>query len=259
MIKFFRKIRQNLLKEGKTTRYFKYALGEIILVVIGIIIALQINNWNNNRISRSQEITYLKSIKENLQSDLGNISFNIQKRQEKIKAAQYIVKQMENTQKQALDNLIAINNNTFSVINVDNFKANNITFTELVSSGNVNIISNPTLKNTLLKLEFEYTLNDQMIAHENFDYEQYISKPFFKTVDFNSMLPKYLNGIKDENLSISRQQYQQLLTNLEFKNGCLLSIVMSKAYFLPGLMKIEKLSKQAIQLINSETKNEYSY
>ena len=50
MIKFFRKIRQNLLSEGRTGKYFKYALGEILLVVLGILIALQINNWNGERI-----------------------------------------------------------------------------------------------------------------------------------------------------------------------------------------------------------------
>ena len=48
MIKFFRKIRQNLLLQNKTSKYFKYAIGEIILVVIGILIALQINNWNEH-------------------------------------------------------------------------------------------------------------------------------------------------------------------------------------------------------------------
>jgi len=48
MIKFFRKIRQNLLRENKTRKYYKYAIGEITLVVIGILIALQINNWNEN-------------------------------------------------------------------------------------------------------------------------------------------------------------------------------------------------------------------
>jgi len=54
MIKFFRKIRQNLLSEGKTGKYFKYAIGEIVLVVIGILIALQINNWNTNKINQSE-------------------------------------------------------------------------------------------------------------------------------------------------------------------------------------------------------------
>ncbi len=49
MKKFFRKIRRSLLEEGKIGKYFKYAIGEIILVVIGILIALQINNWNENR------------------------------------------------------------------------------------------------------------------------------------------------------------------------------------------------------------------
>jgi len=49
MIKFFRKIRQNLLLENKTAMYFKYAIGEIILVVIGILIALRINNWNETK------------------------------------------------------------------------------------------------------------------------------------------------------------------------------------------------------------------
>ena len=49
MIKFFRNIRKNLVAENKTSKYFKYAIGEIVLVVIGILIALQINNWNESR------------------------------------------------------------------------------------------------------------------------------------------------------------------------------------------------------------------
>lgn len=49
MFKFFRHIRQQLVSEGKTAKYFKYTIGEIALVVIGILIALQINNWNEDR------------------------------------------------------------------------------------------------------------------------------------------------------------------------------------------------------------------
>ena len=57
MIKFFRHIRQNLLMENKTGKYFKYAIGEIVLVVIGILIALSINNWNESRKNKILEVS----------------------------------------------------------------------------------------------------------------------------------------------------------------------------------------------------------
>ncbi|WP_298536122.1 DUF6090 family protein [uncultured Algibacter sp.] len=66
MIKFFRNIRKKLLKEGNTTKYFKYAIGEIVLVVIGILIALQINNWNENRIERVEEKQLLTNLKSEM-------------------------------------------------------------------------------------------------------------------------------------------------------------------------------------------------
>ena len=55
MIKFFRKIRYDLMEKNKTGKYFKYALGEIVLVMIGILLALQVNNWNNSRIEQNEE------------------------------------------------------------------------------------------------------------------------------------------------------------------------------------------------------------
>ena len=64
MIKFFRNIRQNLLSEGKTSRYLKYAIGEVVLVVIGILIALQINNWNEQRKLHLKEKSFLVAIQE---------------------------------------------------------------------------------------------------------------------------------------------------------------------------------------------------
>ena len=80
MIKFFRRIRYNLLKtrktgssteaSAKTGRYFKYAIGEIVLVVIGILIALQINNWNEAKKDKNSLHLYLSVIKENIENDL---------------------------------------------------------------------------------------------------------------------------------------------------------------------------------------------
>lgn len=69
MFSFFRKIRQNLLMENKFGKYIKYAIGEILLVVIGILIALQINNWNESRKLQEEIDTYLSQKLVNLRED----------------------------------------------------------------------------------------------------------------------------------------------------------------------------------------------
>ena len=69
MIKFFRRIRQKLLNEGKTTQYLKYAIGEIALVMIGILLALQVSNWNNNRTAKKVELNQIKQLLEDAKSD----------------------------------------------------------------------------------------------------------------------------------------------------------------------------------------------
>lgn len=75
MTKFFRNIRQSLQNEGKTSKYLKYAFGEIILVVIGILIALQINNWNENRKDTLQSRAFLNEFKADLSQDVINMDY----------------------------------------------------------------------------------------------------------------------------------------------------------------------------------------
>ncbi len=77
MIKFFRNIRKQLLTENKFSKYLLYAIGEIVLVVIGILIALQINNWKEARKDLKVEITILKNIKKDVSLDIEDVVFNI--------------------------------------------------------------------------------------------------------------------------------------------------------------------------------------
>jgi len=80
MLKLFRKIRQSLLADGKNAKYIKYAIGEIVLVVIGILIAFNINNWNEGRNQKLQEKQLLLNLQgefnDNLQ-DLDSISIRV--------------------------------------------------------------------------------------------------------------------------------------------------------------------------------------
>ena len=76
MLHFFRKLRRDLLANSQFFKYLKYAIGEIVLVVIGILIALQINNWNEENKAIKQEIMLLKNIKKDINLDTLDLSSN---------------------------------------------------------------------------------------------------------------------------------------------------------------------------------------
>ena len=73
MLRFLRQIRQRLLTDNKFIKYLMYAVGEILLVVIGILIALQINTWNEERIERKNEVKLLKELRADLDDNLEEI------------------------------------------------------------------------------------------------------------------------------------------------------------------------------------------
>jgi len=74
MIKYFRHIRKDLINTGKISKYFKYAIGEIILVVIGILLAVQINNWNENRKTQNTVNTTITLLKDEINTNLKSIN-----------------------------------------------------------------------------------------------------------------------------------------------------------------------------------------
>jgi len=96
MIKLFRNIRKNLVVEGKTARYFKYAIGEIVLVMVGILLALQVNNWNEQRIRSNEELTIMKALKVGLETDLSDLTFNTVRISSSIASANIIIQALEN-------------------------------------------------------------------------------------------------------------------------------------------------------------------
>ncbi len=91
MIRFFKNIRQQLASENKVMAYLRYAVGEILLVVIGILIALQINNWNEHRKVQKQEIQIYKELKSDLLQTKKEILNTVTKHKEIIKSTQNLI------------------------------------------------------------------------------------------------------------------------------------------------------------------------
>ena len=91
MIRIFATLRQRLLSENRFTHYLGYAAGEIVLVVIGILIALQINNWNDARKDRARELDYLHNIREDVRTNIAQMDTYLQTRNAEIAAAQRIL------------------------------------------------------------------------------------------------------------------------------------------------------------------------
>ena len=95
MINFFRKIRKQLADDNKPLKYMRYAIGEIVLVVIGILIALSINNWNENRKEKQLEENLLLELRENLQGDIDHNRHEINTQNAHIEHIEGLIKYLD--------------------------------------------------------------------------------------------------------------------------------------------------------------------
>jgi hypothetical protein len=146
MIKFFRKIRQNLLMENKTGKYFKYAIGEIILVVIGILIALQIGNLNEQRKKDEQGIIHKKALKIDLHNDLETLKLDLE----------YLTKELKinNSYSERLSNVTSNLDTLVKIVRYEYFgglnnlnELNKTTFNSLESTGEIALLEKDLAKN----------------------------------------------------------------------------------------------------------------
>lgn len=105
MIRFFRRIRHKLFSERKISQYLFYAIGEIVLVVIGILIALNINNWNERRNNKIEEIDLLKALQSDFSESKERLDLKIREQQQAINLSQRLLTIYENDEFYDVDSL----------------------------------------------------------------------------------------------------------------------------------------------------------
>ena len=151
MLKFFRAILQKLLSDNTFNKYFLYAIGEIILVVIGILIALSINNWNEQRKRNSQEQELLAGLEVEFTINFNRLEKVLQLHQNSIDSANeimtYFNTDISNVPEAKFDSL------QFHIQNVWTFNPRKGLLNSVITSGQINLISNVELKNQLASYE----------------------------------------------------------------------------------------------------------
>lgn len=247
MIKFFRKIRQQLLSENKTSKYFKYAIGEIFLVVIGILIALQFNNWNNNKQLEEVQIKYLNEIANNLKSDLVDIRFNMGFNETRLNSSKIVLENLKNDDVYSDSLDVYYGSLLYTTRSVLNYSAY-----ETLKSKGLEIITNDNLRKSITKL---YSFHYQNVI----DFEIQDDH----ALQYQVVIPTVLNRIEfrkneDENAIVGQQlgkpiNFQALKNDIEFKNAITLNEDM-RAYMLENYRALEKNSIECMALINRELK-----
>jgi hypothetical protein len=192
MIKFFRKIRQNLLMENKTGKYLKYAIGEIVLVVIGILIALSINNWNEERKGKTLANQYANGLARDLKQDTVVLNGYIKFHKETSAGLDTLI-----TLKNKDLNQPSINDSLYILFRtycfgVAEFKNNENTLTQLKNTGDLVLFNERTkdsilfyeMSSNALKVQGDYYrtafINSTNISKKMLDYTVFIDTTYFK-------------------------------------------------------------------------------
>jgi len=199
MIKFFRKIRYDHIEKNKTGKYFKYAIGEIVLVVIGILIALSINNWNESRKESIAEKVFITSVKNDLKQDKAFIQLIAELIKPRIEAYKAI--------NSDLPNLYYNNRNSLDSIFQNYFKSQRTfypitgSYESAVSGNQITVFRNKELIQKIIILynsTYDRLIDNGQILDERWFF---ISKKYSferRTGHFREMKPEQLSEFLDD-------------------------------------------------------------
>jgi len=243
MIKFFRKIRQKLLSENKFSKYLIYAVGEIVLVVIGILIALQIGQWNKESEIRELELTILKEISSNLNDDLNQIQGDISLMQVMDTACIKLKNTIYSKNKLTAD----FSENASLLRVMPHYQPNESGYDLLVSKG-IATISNDSLRNSIsTHYENLYTYYKRY-EDERFMFHINISEP--KLIEYFSF-EFDLDNKYYWNANISLEDYEKMIGDKSFAK-VLKAIESENKQVLSRAIRVENSIEKQLNFLSNE-------
>lgn len=247
MLRFFRSIRKGLLSENKLSKYLVYALGEIVLVVIGILIALAINNANQNRLLAQTEQVYLTGLKEEFRASRLKLAELISVNRDNLEASKKLLSQGKGTDS-ALDEA-ELSSLLYRAFSLDiAFNPNQSLLLEMVSSGNLRNISNPELRTRLT--DWLSTLEDIARQERDLGIQREGVLDLFRR-DENSLKTVLIQSGVYGDLGLPEDSDPpsnlELLRSREFENNLLMflltTIATEQAHYSPLMRDLEEIEQ----------------
>lgn len=226
MVLHFRDLRRKLFDGGRLRTYLAYAAGELLLIVAGILIALQIGNWNSDRQDRARELAYLTNIRADLVANIALMDRFLAERKGRIAGAQRILTHFAGA---PIKNVSAFNADGINIYSWERFYLGNNTYQELVNSGNFARLSNHDIKTQLLDIEALYVKMKSEEDHYRFDSETALYKPIYDLLDTEAMTADFayhMSGGKDGRTgALNAASFAPLLKSQTIKNGFVMTIL----------------------------------
>ncbi|MFT5386468.1 MAG: hypothetical protein ACI8VT_001423 [Saprospiraceae bacterium] len=164
-MKIFRKIRQILISEGKVKRYLLYAIGEILLVMIGILLAFSVSNWNENQVKRNTELRHYKNVRDQIIGDKKAIAEKMEHNDRLLNQFVYGSQIIETNDQSLIDTLGRI---AIKLTDYSDFDRKGNIYETFVNSGEIKILNNQKIVAGLRRLEEKYIYINRM---ENIHFE----------------------------------------------------------------------------------------
>jgi len=182
MINFFRKIRQRLLTENKFSKYLLYAIGEIVLVMIGILLALQVNNWNEERKEHSKIKKYAKSLILDLEADIVETKIRLGQVEEIIISLDSLTSYVRNKNINEISNLDVFILTRYLIYRPHQW--NRSTIGELKSSGGLSYIQNDLLSKKIVEYD-AITQHLEKDFESDKSYSEYATQQIAQVININ--------------------------------------------------------------------------
>ena len=246
MIPFFRKIRKKMADDNRPLKYMRYAIGEIVLVVIGILIALQINNWKEENSNRALEKQMMSNLNSEFRNNLNKIQESIIQYKQTEDAIRFLMSKMQASSDELkqhnIDSLLA------NAVDVFDYRPTQNTLTEILSSGNLKLISNDSIKYNLLQWSAELNeINEAWLTLD--DFNQHMVIPYLSENVSMRNIDKY-SLMKWEKLSTFKVNYEKTFNDIKFENN-LDNLGWAVVNYQMVLTRLEKVIKNIIRLTDS--------